>query len=123
MQRIQVTNQLTDVNSVKFEHMLQKPLLLNTDTHSDLVQLCDTNIILYVQEEIILETYHMTSTTWPVACARPYLELKIVSSTDSRGVAGTVDSESALTSAGIVLSRVPDGGPESRRSPCCGLAL
>ncbi|GFO41820.1 hypothetical protein PoB_006832500 [Plakobranchus ocellatus] len=47
-----------------------------------------------------------------------------------RGVGGTVASESALRSAGILLSRVraplpapwPDGGPGSLRSPCCGLA-
>ncbi|GFO29218.1 hypothetical protein PoB_005572300 [Plakobranchus ocellatus] len=47
------------------------------------------------------------------------------------GVGGTVASESALTSAGTLLSRVrtpppapcPDGGPESLRSPCCVLAL
>ncbi|GFN83493.1 hypothetical protein PoB_000999900 [Plakobranchus ocellatus] len=46
------------------------------------------------------------------------------------GVGGTVASESALRSAGALLSRVralpsapwPDGGPESLRSPCCGLA-
>ncbi|GFO38939.1 hypothetical protein PoB_006544400 [Plakobranchus ocellatus] len=39
--------------------------------------------------------------------------------------------ESALRSAGTLLSRVraplpapwPDGGPESLRSPCCGLAI
>ncbi|GFO03677.1 frizzled-9-like [Plakobranchus ocellatus] len=49
----------------------------------------------------------------------------------SRGVGGTVASESALRSAGTLLSRVrapptaswPDGGPESLRSPCCGLAI
>ncbi|GFO30287.1 hypothetical protein PoB_005679200 [Plakobranchus ocellatus] len=43
----------------------------------------------------------------------------------------TAASESALRSAGTLLSRVrapppapwPDGGPESLRSPCCGLAL
>ncbi|GFN94631.1 hypothetical protein PoB_002113700 [Plakobranchus ocellatus] len=43
-----------------------------------------------------------------------------------RGVGGTVDSESALGSAGTLLSWVrdrpqatwPGGGPESRRSPC-----
>ncbi|GFO10960.1 hypothetical protein PoB_003746500 [Plakobranchus ocellatus] len=47
------------------------------------------------------------------------------------GVGGTVASESALRSAGTLLSRVrapppaswPDGGPESLRSPCCGLAI
>ncbi|GFO22663.1 hypothetical protein PoB_004916800 [Plakobranchus ocellatus] len=47
------------------------------------------------------------------------------------GVGGTVASESALRSAGTILSRVrapppapwPDGGPESLRSPCCGLAI
>ncbi|GFO29831.1 hypothetical protein PoB_005633600 [Plakobranchus ocellatus] len=47
-------------------------------------------------------------------------------------VGGTVDSESALRSAGTPLSRVrapspapwPDGGrPESLRSPYCGLAI
>ncbi|GFO24097.1 hypothetical protein PoB_005060200 [Plakobranchus ocellatus] len=46
-------------------------------------------------------------------------------------VGGMVDSESALRSARILLSRVraptlapwPDGGPESLRSPCCGLAV
>ncbi|GFO03191.1 hypothetical protein PoB_002969600 [Plakobranchus ocellatus] len=40
-------------------------------------------------------------------------------------------SESALRSAGTLLSRVrtpppapwPDGGPKSLRSPCCGLAI
>ncbi|GFN89764.1 hypothetical protein PoB_001627000 [Plakobranchus ocellatus] len=47
------------------------------------------------------------------------------------GLGGTVASESALRSAGTFLSRVrapppapwPDGGPESLRSPCCGLAI
>ncbi|GFO19647.1 Williams-Beuren syndrome chromosomal region 27 protein [Plakobranchus ocellatus] len=47
------------------------------------------------------------------------------------GVDGTVASESALRSAGNLLSQVrapppapwPDGGPESQRSPCCGLAI
>ncbi|GFN80950.1 hypothetical protein PoB_000745600 [Plakobranchus ocellatus] len=47
------------------------------------------------------------------------------------GVGGTVASESALRSAGTLLSRVrvlppapwPDGGPESLRSPWCGLAI
>ncbi|GFO18533.1 hypothetical protein PoB_004503800 [Plakobranchus ocellatus] len=47
------------------------------------------------------------------------------------GVGGTVDNKSALISTGIFLSRVlaaplvpwPDGGPESLRSPYCGLAL
>ncbi|GFN88652.1 hypothetical protein PoB_001515800 [Plakobranchus ocellatus] len=47
-----------------------------------------------------------------------------------QGVGGTVDSESALRSAGTFLLRVRapppaprrDGGPESLRSPCCGLA-
>ncbi|GFO25924.1 hypothetical protein PoB_005242900 [Plakobranchus ocellatus] len=47
------------------------------------------------------------------------------------GVGSTVACESALRSAGILLSRVraplpapwPDGGPESLRSPCCGLAI
>ncbi|GFO32452.1 hypothetical protein PoB_005895700 [Plakobranchus ocellatus] len=41
------------------------------------------------------------------------------------------DSESTLRSAGTLLSQVrapppapwPDGGPESLRSPCCGLAV
>ncbi|GFO12227.1 hypothetical protein PoB_003873200 [Plakobranchus ocellatus] len=49
----------------------------------------------------------------------------------SGGVGGTLASESALRSAGTFLSRVraplpapwPDGGPESLRSPYCGLAL
>ncbi|GFO05205.1 hypothetical protein PoB_003171000 [Plakobranchus ocellatus] len=48
-----------------------------------------------------------------------------------RGVDGTVASESALRSAGNILSGVrapplapwPDRGPESLRSPCCGPAL
>ncbi|GFO12680.1 hypothetical protein PoB_003918500 [Plakobranchus ocellatus] len=47
------------------------------------------------------------------------------------GIGGTVVSESALRSAGTLLSRVrapppapwPDGGPKSLRSPCCGLAI
>ncbi|GFO50573.1 hypothetical protein PoB_007707800 [Plakobranchus ocellatus] len=46
-------------------------------------------------------------------------------------VGGTVTSESALRSAGTLLSwfRAPtptprsEGGPESLRSPCCGLAI
>ncbi|GFO44625.1 hypothetical protein PoB_007113000 [Plakobranchus ocellatus] len=50
---------------------------------------------------------------------------------DNRGVGGTVASESALRSAGTLLSRIrapppapwPYGGPESLRSPCCGLAI
>ncbi|GFN88810.1 hypothetical protein PoB_001531600 [Plakobranchus ocellatus] len=44
---------------------------------------------------------------------------------------GTVDSKSALRSVGTILSRVralppapwPGGGPESLKSPCCGLAI
>ncbi|GFO18666.1 hypothetical protein PoB_004517100 [Plakobranchus ocellatus] len=47
------------------------------------------------------------------------------------GVGSTVACESVLRSAGTLLSRVraplpaplPDGGPESLRSPCCGLAI
>ncbi|GFO46158.1 hypothetical protein PoB_007266300 [Plakobranchus ocellatus] len=47
------------------------------------------------------------------------------------GVGGTVANDSALRCAGTLLSRVrapppmlwPDGGPESLRSPCCGLAI
>ncbi|GFO16138.1 hypothetical protein PoB_004264300 [Plakobranchus ocellatus] len=47
------------------------------------------------------------------------------------GLGDTVASESALRSAGTLLSRVrappptpwPDGNPESLRSPCCGLAI
>ncbi|GFN74984.1 hypothetical protein PoB_000149000 [Plakobranchus ocellatus] len=47
------------------------------------------------------------------------------------GVSSTVACESALRSAGTHLSRVraplpapwPDGGPESLRSSCCGLAI
>ncbi|GFO36993.1 hypothetical protein PoB_006349800 [Plakobranchus ocellatus] len=47
------------------------------------------------------------------------------------GVGSTVACESALRSAGTLLSRVrallpapwPDGGPKSLRSPCCGLAI
>ncbi|GFO34364.1 hypothetical protein PoB_006086900 [Plakobranchus ocellatus] len=49
----------------------------------------------------------------------------------TQGVNGTVDNETALRSAGTILSWVqapasapwPDGGPESLRSPCCGLAM
>ncbi|GFN98401.1 hypothetical protein PoB_002490700 [Plakobranchus ocellatus] len=49
----------------------------------------------------------------------------------SWGVDSTVASESALRSAGTLLSRVrapppapwPDGEPESLRSPCCLLAI
>ncbi|GFO18546.1 hypothetical protein PoB_004505100 [Plakobranchus ocellatus] len=49
-----------------------------------------------------------------------------------RGVGGAVDSEFALRSAGILLTRVRrasqptpwlDRGPESLRSPCFGLAM
>ncbi|GFN98214.1 histone-lysine N-methyltransferase SETMAR [Plakobranchus ocellatus] len=48
-----------------------------------------------------------------------------------RGVGSTVACESALRSAATLLSRVrapllapwPDGGPESVRSSCCGLAI
>ncbi|GFN79606.1 hypothetical protein PoB_000611200 [Plakobranchus ocellatus] len=47
------------------------------------------------------------------------------------GIGSTVACESALRSAGTLLSRVraplpapwPDRGPESLRSPCCGLAI
>ncbi|GFO10336.1 hypothetical protein PoB_003684100 [Plakobranchus ocellatus] len=47
------------------------------------------------------------------------------------GVDGTVAGVSALRSAGTLLSRVrvpptapwPEGGLESLRSPCCGLAI
>ncbi|GFO28174.1 hypothetical protein PoB_005467900 [Plakobranchus ocellatus] len=46
------------------------------------------------------------------------------------GVGGSLACESALRSAGTLLSRVrappsaprPGGGPKSLRSPCCGLA-
>ncbi|GFO22754.1 hypothetical protein PoB_004925900 [Plakobranchus ocellatus] len=48
-----------------------------------------------------------------------------------RGVGGTVDSEAALRYAGSPLSRVRahhlrlclTKGPESLRSPCCGVAM
>ncbi|GFO06977.1 G-protein coupled receptor grl101 [Plakobranchus ocellatus] len=48
-----------------------------------------------------------------------------------RGVGGTLARESVLRSVGILLLRVqappsvpwPDEGPESLRSPCCGLAI
>ncbi|GFO04340.1 hypothetical protein PoB_003084500 [Plakobranchus ocellatus] len=48
-----------------------------------------------------------------------------------RGVGSSVASEYALRSAGTLQARVrapppapwPDGGPESLRSPCCGLAI
>ncbi|GFO00295.1 hypothetical protein PoB_002680000 [Plakobranchus ocellatus] len=48
-----------------------------------------------------------------------------------RGRQWYVANESALGSAGTLLSRVrappsapwPDGGPESLRSPCCALAI
>ncbi|GFO30296.1 hypothetical protein PoB_005680100 [Plakobranchus ocellatus] len=48
-----------------------------------------------------------------------------------RSFGGTVASESALRSARAFLLRVrapqpapwPDGGPESLRPPCCGLAI
>ncbi|GFO01436.1 hypothetical protein PoB_002794100 [Plakobranchus ocellatus] len=51
-------------------------------------------------------------------------------STTNGGVGGTVVSESALRSAGTLLSRIraplaapwPDEGPKSLRSSCCGLA-
>ncbi|GFN86085.1 retrovirus-related pol polyprotein from type-1 retrotransposable element r2 [Plakobranchus ocellatus] len=55
---------------------------------------------------------------------------KLIRRTDG-GVGSTVACESALRSAGTLLSRVraplpapwPDGGPESLRSSCCGLAI
>ncbi|GFN79341.1 hypothetical protein PoB_000584700 [Plakobranchus ocellatus] len=57
--------------------------------------------------------------------------LKSVKFSNDRGVGSTVACESALRSAGTLLSRVraplpapwPDGGPESLRSRCCGLAM
>ncbi|GFN77709.1 hypothetical protein PoB_000421500 [Plakobranchus ocellatus] len=57
--------------------------------------------------------------------------VQLVSSQFCGGVGSTVACESALRSAGTLLSRVraplpapwPDGGPESLRSPCCGLAI
>ncbi|GFN87136.1 hypothetical protein PoB_001364200 [Plakobranchus ocellatus] len=50
---------------------------------------------------------------------------------DGRAKIMFVSSESAMRSAGTILSRVrapqpapwPDGAPESLRSPCCGLAI
>ncbi|GFN98360.1 hypothetical protein PoB_002486600 [Plakobranchus ocellatus] len=49
----------------------------------------------------------------------------------SENIGRTVANESTLRSAGSLMSRVralppalwPDGGPESLRSPCCGLAI
>ncbi|GFN78919.1 hypothetical protein PoB_000542500 [Plakobranchus ocellatus] len=47
----------------------------------------------------------------------------------SRGVGGTVDSESAFDSCRNLSNRTPspaprpDGGPKSLRSPYCGLAI
>ncbi|GFO32350.1 hypothetical protein PoB_005885500 [Plakobranchus ocellatus] len=59
------------------------------------------------------------------------LSLQTYSLTLIVGVDGTVASESALRSAGILLWRVPalppalrpDGGPQTLRSLCCGLAI
>ncbi|GFO35616.1 hypothetical protein PoB_006212100 [Plakobranchus ocellatus] len=75
---------------------------------------------------------------WFKSCAAPghvmfSLSIAVIGSKDAQltwGVGGTVDSESALISAGTPLSLVrsqppapwPDEGPESLRSPCCGLA-
>ncbi|GFO38818.1 hypothetical protein PoB_006532300 [Plakobranchus ocellatus] len=61
----------------------------------------------------------------------PLFLVFLFSSFHSGGVGSTVACESALRSAGTLLSRVraplpapwPDGGPESLRSPCCGLAI
>ncbi|GFO43154.1 hypothetical protein PoB_006965900 [Plakobranchus ocellatus] len=58
-------------------------------------------------------------------------DISICPPQSSRGVGSTVACESALRSAGTLLSRVraplpapwPDGGPKSLRSPCCGLAI
>ncbi|GFO19095.1 hypothetical protein PoB_004560000 [Plakobranchus ocellatus] len=59
------------------------------------------------------------------------LERSLIKTIRQGGVGSTVACESALRSAGTLLSRVraplpapwPDGGPESLRSPCCGLAI
>ncbi|GFN76337.1 hypothetical protein PoB_000284300 [Plakobranchus ocellatus] len=72
------------------------------------------------QTNSIFKPLHIHSLFRP--CILPYF---------IRGVGGTVASESALRSAGTLLSRVrappptpwPVRGPESLRSPCCGLAI
>ncbi|GFN92950.1 hypothetical protein PoB_001945600 [Plakobranchus ocellatus] len=59
------------------------------------------------------------------------IKATMVDEAENLGVGSTVACESALRSAGTLLSRVrapllapwPDGGPESLRSPCCGLAI
>ncbi|GFO31647.1 hypothetical protein PoB_005815200 [Plakobranchus ocellatus] len=63
-------------------------------------------------------------------CNRKILR-EVKTSTELGNVGGTVASESAVRSAGTLLSRVrvppstpwPDEGPESLRSPCCGWAI
>ncbi|GFN81155.1 hypothetical protein PoB_000766100 [Plakobranchus ocellatus] len=57
--------------------------------------------------------------------------LRLAVALEAEGVGGTVAGEAGLRSAGTLLSRVRapppapwlDRGPESLRSPCCGLAI
>ncbi|GFO20009.1 hypothetical protein PoB_004651400 [Plakobranchus ocellatus] len=63
--------------------------------------------------------------------SRTFVTVIFVAGDVAGGVGSTVACESALRSAGTLLSPVraplpapwPDGGPESLRSPCCGLAI
>ncbi|GFN97623.1 gypsy retrotransposon integrase-like protein 1 [Plakobranchus ocellatus] len=70
------------------------------------------------------------ATRWPEAVPLKSIRFE-PRSLIKKGVGGTVAIESALRSAGTLLSRVrtpppapwPDGELESLRSPCCGLAI
>ncbi|GFN83539.1 hypothetical protein PoB_001004500 [Plakobranchus ocellatus] len=71
--------------------------------------------------------YNVAFVNFHIKCS--YVNILCLSSVGYVG--GTVACQSALTSAGTLLTLVraptsaprPGGGPKSLRSPCCGLAI
>ncbi|GFN78946.1 hypothetical protein PoB_000545200 [Plakobranchus ocellatus] len=85
--------------------------------------MCVMTRVFYMPKISILEKIRVTIVY--VAA----LDMRSNGGTEDVGGAG--DSDAALRSAGTLMSRVrapptapwPDGGPESLRSACCGMAL
>ncbi|GFO23755.1 hemocyte protein-glutamine gamma-glutamyltransferase-like [Plakobranchus ocellatus] len=122
-----------NVDVYKYEHEDPIYIIFNPWCKDDQVYLHDEDLL---REYVLKETgkiycgsaRNITSRPWNFGQVK---NLPSPPPPPPGGVGRTVASESALRSAGTLLSRVraplpalwPDGGPKRLRSPCCGLAL